>query len=174
MSTKNLAVVFAPTIMRDHSLDRELTDMLPKNDVIEFVIKNSHEIFGGPWVIDYRWSRYSKSYVIILINESSWVCCRISPRPWIIKRRHDYSPPTQSSIHTTAVSSFPPLFILIHHCRSLPFTLFVHSSIYHRAIPPRRMLYNSDQFPHWIAERKKENTIQIPVPRFERTKNYEM
>lgn len=47
MSPKNLAVVFAPTIMRDHSLEREMTDMHVKNSAVQFVIENSHEIFGN-------------------------------------------------------------------------------------------------------------------------------
>ncbi|KAH8592960.1 hypothetical protein B0O99DRAFT_516827 [Bisporella sp. PMI_857] len=46
MTPKNLAVVFAPTIMRDTSLEREMSDMHAKNNAIEFVIENSDEIFG--------------------------------------------------------------------------------------------------------------------------------
>ncbi|KAK7427404.1 Rho-type gtpase-activating protein [Neonectria magnoliae] len=45
MSPKNLAVVFAPTIMRDTSLEREMTDMHAKNIAIQFVIENSNTIF---------------------------------------------------------------------------------------------------------------------------------
>ncbi|KAM0283066.1 hypothetical protein ACHAQH_002667 [Verticillium albo-atrum] len=45
MSPKNLAVVFAPTIMRDTSLEREMTDMHAKNLAMQFVIENSHTIF---------------------------------------------------------------------------------------------------------------------------------
>jgi hypothetical protein len=47
MSPKNLAVVFAPTIMRDHSLEREMTDMHLKNIAIQFLIENNKLIFGG-------------------------------------------------------------------------------------------------------------------------------
>ena len=47
MSPKNLAVVFAPTIMRDHSLEREMSDMHAKNSAVQFVIENTHEIFGN-------------------------------------------------------------------------------------------------------------------------------
>ncbi|KAL3418296.1 Rho-type GTPase-activating protein 4 [Phlyctema vagabunda] len=47
MTPKNLAVVFAPTIMRDHSLEREMSDMHAKNAAVQFVIENSHEIFGS-------------------------------------------------------------------------------------------------------------------------------
>ncbi|KAI9783802.1 MAG: Rho-type gtpase-activating protein [Geoglossum umbratile] len=47
MSPKNLAVVFAPTIMRDHSLEREMTDMHSKNTAIQFLIENNKVIFGG-------------------------------------------------------------------------------------------------------------------------------
>ncbi|AEO66797.1 e7b67886-8c94-49c2-948e-753328ad2898 [Thermothielavioides terrestris] len=46
MSPKNLAVVFAPTIMRDHSLEREMTDMHAKNVAVQFLIENSHVIFN--------------------------------------------------------------------------------------------------------------------------------
>ncbi|KAK2066811.1 hypothetical protein P8C59_000595 [Phyllachora maydis] len=46
MSPKNLAVVFAPTIMRDHSLEKEMTDMHAKNLAVQFIIENSHIIFG--------------------------------------------------------------------------------------------------------------------------------
>ena len=45
MSPKNLAVVFAPTIMRDLSIEREMTDMHAKNIDVQFVIENSHRIF---------------------------------------------------------------------------------------------------------------------------------
>lgn len=48
MTPKNLAVVFAPTIMRDLSIDREMTDMHAKNNAVQFVIENSNEIFGPP------------------------------------------------------------------------------------------------------------------------------
>ncbi|KAK4233118.1 hypothetical protein C8A03DRAFT_39195 [Achaetomium macrosporum] len=46
MSPKNLAVVFAPTIMRDHSLEKEMTDMHAKNVAVQFLIENSNTIFG--------------------------------------------------------------------------------------------------------------------------------
>ncbi|KAK1759269.1 hypothetical protein QBC47DRAFT_357147 [Echria macrotheca] len=46
MSPKNLAVVFAPTIMRDHSLEKEMTDMHAKNIAVQFIIENSHTIFS--------------------------------------------------------------------------------------------------------------------------------
>ncbi|RFU72011.1 rho gtpase activator rga [Trichoderma arundinaceum] len=45
MSPKNLAVVFAPTIMRDLSIEREMTDMHAKNIAVQFVIENTHKIF---------------------------------------------------------------------------------------------------------------------------------
>lgn len=47
MSPRNLAVVFAPTIMRDPSLEREMTDMHAKNLAIQFLIENNRAIFGG-------------------------------------------------------------------------------------------------------------------------------
>ncbi|KAK7743199.1 Rho-type gtpase-activating protein [Cytospora paraplurivora] len=46
MSPKNLAVVFAPTIMRDHSLEREMTDMHAKNLAVQFMVEHSNEIFA--------------------------------------------------------------------------------------------------------------------------------
>lgn len=46
MTPKNLAVVFAPTIMRDTSLEREMSDMHAKNNAVQFVIENSNEIFA--------------------------------------------------------------------------------------------------------------------------------
>ena len=46
MSPKNLAVVFAPTIMRDHSLEREMSDMHAKNIAVQFVIEHSNVIFA--------------------------------------------------------------------------------------------------------------------------------
>lgn len=45
MSPKNLAVVFAPTIMRDLSIEREMTDMHAKNIAVQFVIENINRIF---------------------------------------------------------------------------------------------------------------------------------
>jgi hypothetical protein len=46
MSPKNLAVVFAPTIMRDHSLEKEMTDMHAKNLAVQFMVEHSSEIFA--------------------------------------------------------------------------------------------------------------------------------
>ncbi|KAI0012978.1 RhoGAP-domain-containing protein [Xylariaceae sp. FL0662B] len=46
MSPKNLAVVFAPTIMRDTNIEREMTDMHAKNVAVQFIIENSHNIFS--------------------------------------------------------------------------------------------------------------------------------
>lgn len=45
MPPKNLAVVFAPTLMRDHSLEKDMIDMHSKNIAVQFVIENSHIIF---------------------------------------------------------------------------------------------------------------------------------
>jgi hypothetical protein len=47
MTPKNVAVVFAPTIMRDRSVEREMTDVQRRNEVVQFVVENSFEIFGG-------------------------------------------------------------------------------------------------------------------------------
>jgi Rho-type GTPase-activating protein 1/2 len=46
MSPKNIAVVFAPSIMRDVSIEREMTDMHAKNLAVQFVVENSHIIFA--------------------------------------------------------------------------------------------------------------------------------
>lgn len=46
MSSKNLAVVFAPSIMRDVSLEREMTDMAAKSVAVQFLIENSDKIFA--------------------------------------------------------------------------------------------------------------------------------
>jgi hypothetical protein len=46
MSPKNLAVVFAPTIMRDNNIEKEMTDMHSKNIAVQFIIENSNTIFG--------------------------------------------------------------------------------------------------------------------------------
>lgn len=46
MTSKNLAVVFAPSIMRDVSLEREMTDMAAKSVAVQFLIENSDKIFA--------------------------------------------------------------------------------------------------------------------------------
>lgn len=46
MNYKNLSVVFAPTIARDETGQREMLDMGSRNDMTEFFLTNSKEIFG--------------------------------------------------------------------------------------------------------------------------------
>ncbi|KAK9472175.1 uncharacterized protein V1510DRAFT_403547 [Dipodascopsis tothii] len=46
MTSRNLAVVFAPTLVRDKTGAREMVDMQKKNDVIQFLIENWREVFG--------------------------------------------------------------------------------------------------------------------------------
>ncbi|KAI1432802.1 rho GTPase activator Rga [Xylaria sp. CBS 124048] len=46
MTPRNLAVVFAPTIMRDLNIEREITDMHAKNTAVQFIIENSQSIFS--------------------------------------------------------------------------------------------------------------------------------
>lgn len=45
MTTKNLAMVFGPTLMRDEDGSRELADMSYKNAVIEYLITHAHSLF---------------------------------------------------------------------------------------------------------------------------------
>jgi hypothetical protein len=47
MTSVNIAVVFAPTILRPESIDRELIDVQKKNEVLQFLVDNCQEIFMG-------------------------------------------------------------------------------------------------------------------------------
>lgn len=44
MTTKNLAMVFGPTLLRDVESSRDLVDMSFKNAVVEFLIIHAHDI----------------------------------------------------------------------------------------------------------------------------------
>ena len=46
MSPKNLAVVFAPTILHHQNIEREMIDTRAKNLAVQFVIENSDTIFA--------------------------------------------------------------------------------------------------------------------------------
>ncbi|KKY21469.1 putative rho gtpase activator rga [Phaeomoniella chlamydospora] len=45
MTPLNIAVVFAPTIMRPESLTREMTDTQKKNEAVQFLVENCQAIF---------------------------------------------------------------------------------------------------------------------------------
>lgn len=47
MTSMNIAVVFAPTIMRPESLAREMTDTQKKNETVMFMVENCQAIFMG-------------------------------------------------------------------------------------------------------------------------------
>ncbi|KAL2002176.1 hypothetical protein VTN02DRAFT_500 [Thermoascus thermophilus] len=47
MTSMNIAVVFAPTIMRPESLAREMTDVQKKNEALKFLVENCQEVFMG-------------------------------------------------------------------------------------------------------------------------------
>ena len=47
MTSMNIAVVFAPTIMRPESLNRELSDTKMKNEVVMWMVENVEGIFGN-------------------------------------------------------------------------------------------------------------------------------
>ncbi|OKL64378.1 hypothetical protein UA08_00767 [Talaromyces atroroseus] len=45
MTSQNIAVVFAPTIMRPIDIAREMTDVQKKNEALKFLVENCQEIF---------------------------------------------------------------------------------------------------------------------------------
>lgn len=45
MTTRNLAVVFAPTLLRHTTDEREISDMHVKNNAIQFLIDHNEVIF---------------------------------------------------------------------------------------------------------------------------------
>lgn len=47
MTSMNMAVVFAPTIMRPESLTREVTDTQVKNEAVQFLVEHCQAVFGG-------------------------------------------------------------------------------------------------------------------------------
>ncbi|ODH43664.1 hypothetical protein ACO22_01008 [Paracoccidioides brasiliensis] len=47
MTSLNVAVVFAPTILRPESLSREMSDVQKKNEALQFLVDNCQDIFMG-------------------------------------------------------------------------------------------------------------------------------
>lgn len=47
MTSMNVAVVFAPTIMRPESLAKEMTDTQVKNEAVQFLVENCQAVFRG-------------------------------------------------------------------------------------------------------------------------------
>lgn len=47
MTSLNVAVVFAPTVMRPESVTREMSDMQAKNMAVQFLIENCQGVFLG-------------------------------------------------------------------------------------------------------------------------------
>jgi len=45
MTPLNVAVVFAPTIMRPESITREMSDTQLKNQAVQFLIEHCEEVF---------------------------------------------------------------------------------------------------------------------------------
>lgn len=45
MTSKNLALVFAPTLIRGEDSSRELLDMSYTNALMEYLISSAHELF---------------------------------------------------------------------------------------------------------------------------------
>lgn len=45
MNTRNLAVVFAPTLIRHVSDEREMSDMHSRNNAVQFMIEHNEKIF---------------------------------------------------------------------------------------------------------------------------------
>lgn len=52
MTSLNVAVVFAPTVMRPESLTREMTESQAKNQAVQFLIENCHGIFLGEKAVE--------------------------------------------------------------------------------------------------------------------------
>ncbi|KAJ4661318.1 Rho-type gtpase-activating protein [Exophiala dermatitidis] len=46
MTSMNIAVVFAPTIMRSENINRELSDTKTKNEAVMWMVEHSDRIFG--------------------------------------------------------------------------------------------------------------------------------
>lgn len=46
MTSMNIAVVFAPTIMRSENISRELSDTKTKNEAVMWMVENCERIFG--------------------------------------------------------------------------------------------------------------------------------
>ena len=47
MTSTNVAVVFAPTVMRPESIHQEMADTQPKNAAVQFLVENCQAVFLG-------------------------------------------------------------------------------------------------------------------------------
>ena len=47
MTSVNLAVVFAPTMMRPLSIEREMSDMSAQRTIVQCMLEKNQIVFGG-------------------------------------------------------------------------------------------------------------------------------
>lgn len=84
MTTKNLAVIFGPTLMRHRDESRDLVDMNHKINAIEYILRNASSLFIDPSP-----------------NQQN----RSSPLPTSIRRNSLTAPPTRTKQHRREFST---------------------------------------------------------------------